>query len=220
MHYGSSQSQRTVEKALEQIRDLNADFIVLGGDITDENTEKEEMQWLYQQFSKIDTPVYFIYGNHDRQVRGDYVGGKKYSEKDLEEAILSSGIIILKDEYVNIGDDLVLLGREEPGNPGRLDVSQLKARPEGSYVICIEHVPYQNEDIIATAADLQVSGHTHAGQYFPLKTLYALAGLNVYGKYRIGNADLFVSPGISGWGMPYRNEVCCSYEVIELHPKQ
>lgn len=218
LHYGSSQSRKTVEKAMAEIRNLNADLVLLGGDITDENTSKEDMQLVYEMLGNLDTQVYFIYGNHDRQDRGGYLGGSKYSEKELEDAILKNGIMILKDEHFSFDDDLVIIGREDPSRTSRLPVDKLEPWPKDSYVISVEHNPYLNDDILATGADLQLSGHTHAGQYFPLKTVYALAGLNVYGNYKIGVTDVYVSSGISGWRMPFRNEANCNYEVIELLP--
>ena len=219
LHYGSSQSKKTVEKAFAEIGELHPDFILLGGDITDEHTEKEEMEWVYEQIGSLDVPVYYVYGNHDRQERGDYLGGEKYTDEELEDAITGNGIIILKDETVQISDDIVLLGREDPSWDDRKTVSELPERPAGTYVISIDHTPYQNQEIIDTKADLQLSGHTHAGQYFPLRYIYALIGLNVYGEYHFGDTDLFVSPGITGWYLPFRNEVHCTYEVVTLLPE-
>lgn len=219
LHYGSSQTRNTVEKALKEIKALHPDFVILGGDICDEHTEKEEMEWIFRQFGSLETPVYYIYGNHDRQERGDYIGGKKYSEKEIADAISDSGITILPDDAAVIGDDLVLLGREDVSHESRKAVKDLPELPAGAFVICADHTPYQNEDILETGADLQLSGHTHAGQYFPVKHIYRLLGLNVYGTYTIGNTELYVSPGIAGWYMPFRNEAHCSYAVVELMPE-
>ncbi|MBR4418361.1 MAG: metallophosphoesterase, partial [Victivallales bacterium] len=46
LHYGSSQSRNTVDKALDEIKELKPDYLLLGGDITDENTTKEEMEYI------------------------------------------------------------------------------------------------------------------------------------------------------------------------------
>jgi predicted MPP superfamily phosphohydrolase len=130
-------------------------------------------------------------------------------------------VIILKDQAVTFSDDLVLLGREDSSRPDvRLPAQDLAPRPEGAYVICVDHSPYQNEDIAITKADLQLSGHTHAGQVFPIRTVYELAGLNVVYTYRIGSTDLYVSPGIGNWYYPFRNETHCCYTVFDLVKKQ
>ena len=117
---------------------------------------------------------------------------------------------------MQIADDLVLVGREDVSNLTRIPLKDLPKREEGTYVIWADHSPYQNEEIREANADLQLSGHTHAGQIFPIRWLYTLVGLNVVYTYRIGNTDLYVSPGIGNWYYPFRNETHCSYAVIDL----
>ena len=221
LHYGSSQSKKTVDDALDKIKDQNPDYILLGGDITDENTKKDEMEYLYNKIGSLDISVYFIYGNHDRQERGIMnFGEKKYNEVELENAITSNGIKILYEDYVEINDDLILLGREDPSHPDkRKAVKDLPKIPMDRYVLVIDHTPYQNEEIKELKADLQFSGHSHAAQFFPIKIIYELLGLNVYGDYYIGDTHLYVSPGIAGWYLPLRSEAHCNYEVINLIPE-
>ena len=221
LHYGSSQSSKTVYNALDQIKSLNPDYLLLAGDITDENTTKEEMINLYQKIGSLDIPTYFIYGNHDRQERAiEKIGFRSYSEEDLEKAITSNGIKILYEDYEEINDDLIIFGREDPSHPDkRKAVKDLPKPPSNRYVFVIDHTPYQNEEIKELKADLQFSGHTHAAQFFPIKTIYKLLGYNVYGDYYIGDTHLYVSPGIAGWGLPLRSEAHCNYEVINLIPE-
>lgn len=132
---------------------------------------------------------------------------------------LGSGVIIVKDEVLQIEDDLVLVGREDVSNLTRIPLKDLAKREEGTYVIWTDHSPYQNEEIREANADLQLSGHTHAGQIFPIRWLYTLAGLNVVYTYRIADTDLYVSPGIGNWYYPFRNETHCSYAMIDLIQK-
>ena len=221
LHYGSSQSKDTVDKALDEIGSLKPDMLVLGGDITDENTTREEMEYLYKKISSLDIPTYFVYGNHDRQERGDLIGGQKYTEKQLEEAITGNDIKILYEDYVKINDDLIIMGREDPSHPlDRKEVKDLPKTDKDSYFIVIDHTPYQNEDIIELKADLQLSGHTHAGQIFPVQTIYRIIGLNTCGDYKVGDTHLYISPGIAGWYFPLRSEAHSNYEVFELKPEQ
>ena len=70
--------------------------------------------------------------------------------------------------------------------------------PDGPFVLSIDHSPYEKADIIEIRADLQLSGHSHAGQLFPLQVVYTIAGFNAYGWYRHGETDMFVSCGFSG----------------------
>lgn len=219
LHYGSAQSVATVNKTLDEIASLKPDFILLGGDITDEHTKADEMRQIYNKLGDLGVPVYFVYGNHDRQPDGSYLGGTKYTPEELEKAIKDNDLKILRDEIEIISDDLVILGREDvSAGDKRCAVADLPKRPEGSYVVCIDHSPYLEDDIRATKADLQLSGHTHAGQFFPLQYVYRLGVNNIYGDYKLGNTNLYVSSGISGWYFPFRTVARCNYEIITLKP--
>ena len=220
LHYGSSQSRNTVMKALDAIKQEQPDYLLLGGDIVDEHTTNEEMKEIFQAFGDMNLKTYYIYGNHDRQDRSNLLDGATYTEQELEQAITGNGISILYNDWEQVEDDLVLLGMEDPSRPDkRIAVSQLRPRPENAYVISLEHTPYMNDDIKETKADLQLSGHTHAGQLFPLRWLYPIIGLNTVGEYQFGDTTLYVSPGIGGWYIPLRNQSHCNYEVITLSPK-
>lgn len=219
LHYGSSQSTHVVDKALKEIANQKPDFVLLGGDITDEHTKADEMQEIYKKFGNLGTQTYFIYGNHDRQRHGAYLGGPHYTPEDLEKAINGSGLKILRDEIEVISDDLIILGREnESEGDKRCAVADLPKRAEDSYVVCVDHSPYEEEDIRTTGADLQLSGHTHAGQFFPLQYVYRVAVNNIYGYYKCGDTDLYVSSGISGWYFPFRTVARCNYVIVTLKP--
>ena len=179
MHYPTAQFKSSVKKALNDIKMLNPEFILLGGDITDDLTKYEEIKEIYENIAELNIPTYFIYGNHDRQNDAYRIGRQKISVDELEKIIKENGITILKDEW-----------------------------------------QYATEDIIELGADLQLSGHTHAGQLFPLKTVYKFGVEYVFGEYKITDSPsdkyLYVSSGFSGWVLPFRNEEHCNYEVISL----
>lgn len=215
LHYGNTQTKETVEKALNDIKNEQPELLLLGGDITDEFTTKEDMEYIYDRIGSLGIPTYFTYGNHDRQNHSADVGGRTYSDSELENAILSNGIHILCDEYAELGD-LVILGREDYDCMKRIAVDELKPRPDGKYVVNLDHSPYQYDDIAATSADLQLSGHVHAGQFFPLRLIYEPVVDNIYGDYHVNDTDIYVSSGISGWCFPLRSEAHCNYEVVNL----
>ena len=218
LHVGSSQSLRTTEETIRKIDAENADLVILGGDIVDIYTTKEEMEKTFELLGKIKAPVYYIFGNHDRQTDYEYALGRTFAPEELEADIRSNGIHILQDEWIQVSEDLVLFGREDYNAPSRKPVSEIPPRPEGCFVLLADHSPYETDDIIASGADLQLSGHTHAGQLFPLQWVYRLAGRDAYGFFRHGNTDLYVSSGASGWSFPFRTEAGCHYEVITLTP--
>ena len=220
LHVGSSQSMDTTKATIRKIDEENADLVLLGGDIVDEYSTKEEMKEVFALLGAIKAPVYFIYGNHDRQPTNEAVGGRSFTDEELESAILGSGIRILKDEWISFSDDLVLFGREDESREDRMPLSAVPKRPDRAFVLSVDHSPYNTQDVIDSGADLQLSGHAHAGQLFPLQWLYRSAGYDAYGFFRYGDTDLYVSSGAGGWRFPLRTEAGCHYEVITLEPTE
>lgn len=216
VHYGSAQTEGAVLRMLSDVKNEEPDLILLGGDITDEYTTLEQMNWIFEQFGAMEIPVYYVYGNHDLQLMASYLGGRTYSDAQFIEAIESNGITILCDEFDVVNDDLVILGRADYTFDTRLPVDKLPEMPSDKYVICVDHSPYQYDDIPRTGADLQLSGHVHAAQLFPLHFLYNFAVKNICGEYRWEDTDLCVSSGASGWCMPFRTENHSCYEVISI----
>ena len=219
MHVGSSQSLATTEKTIRKAASEKPDIILLGGDIVDEYTSKTEMVQTFSVFGTLDMPVYFVYGNHDRQDNASLTGGADFTPEELENALLSNGIHILKDEWIRFSDDLTIFGRESYNASDRKSLDDISARPENTFVLQVDHSPYFTEEIEQCKADLQLSGHSHAAQLFPLNPLYRLSGYDSYGFFHYGETELYVSAGASGWVIPFRSEKGCHYEVFYLSAK-
>ena len=219
MHVGSGQNFSTTEKTIADIKEIGPDFIILGGDVVDDYSSKEDMMRVFRLFADTGVPVYYVYGNHDRQGHAEYAGGKKFSEEELADAMTSCGITILQDAFAQVSPDLVLLGREDVSSDARKASSELVNPAPQAYLLVADHQPVEAKENLALGMDLQVSAHTHAGQLFPLRLLYALIGGYVYGDYAVGGAVLTVSSGACGWRMPFRTEGRCEYEVITLTPE-
>ena len=219
LHYGSAQGKDSVENMIVKISVDNPDLVILGGDIVDEYTTKEEMEHVFAEFGRLKVPVYFIYGNHDRQISYAAVGGRTYSDEDLTAALSSNDIIDVRDEWFYPGDDLMIMGREDVSSPDRKDPSFADFSSCDEFIVVADHTPYEFDENCKMSIDLQLSGHSHAGQIFPLEYLYKLAGYQAYGTYENGNAKLFVSSGAAGWCFPFRSQEGCHYEVITLEPE-
>ena len=217
LHVGSAQPFTVTEKTVEKMKDMQPDATILGGDIVDDYTTKEEMEAVFKLFSDFTTPVYYVYGNHDRQGHAQYAGGRKFTPEELEDALKANGIVILKDEYADIAPDLVLLGREDMSENGRKDTAALTPLPSDAFLLVADHQPNDFKAHAALGADLQISGHTHAGQLFPLGIFYSAIGY-CRGEYQEGDSTMLVSSGVSGWRCPLRTDARCNIEVITLSP--
>ncbi len=220
LHVGSAQSMDALKALCAAINRENPEFVILGGDITDELTSRDEMAEAYRILSTIKAPVYFIYGNHDRQVRADLAGGRTYDDRQLTEAIRQAGIRVLTDDYVKIDDELILLGREDiSAGDRRKPYASLVNPYQGGALIVADHQPYDEEQLNVETAALQLSGHTHAGQLWPLRMFYRYAlNLPAYGEFEMPRTRLYVSAGANDWQMPIRTEARCEWELVTLTP--
>ena len=218
LHVGSSQSMETTRRIIQDIGAEKPDFVILGGDITDDYTSKAEMEETYRLFGQLDVPVYYIDGNHEVVQHAEYLrGGLPYTAQELADAMEQNGIIVLKDAYVEIAPDLLLLGREDAASDARSADVIPNPAPE-RFLLVADHQPDSlREHADAYKADLQLSGHTHAGQFFPLKWIYTFF-TKAYGAYTYEGTTLFVSAGASGWRVPFRTDAHCHFEVVTLQP--
>ena len=222
LHVGSSQPFELTKQTVEKIKAENPDFIILGGDITDDYTEKEEMEETYRLFGGLGIPVYFVFGNHEVVQHEKYMkNGLHYTEAELVKAIEDNGITILSDEYAELGEDLLLLGREDAALPEiRKDIDTLNNPDAEKFLLVADHQPTKAKDNAKAGTDLQLSGHTHAGQLFPNGLFVSLVSYCV-GDYELENGGVMnVSSGACGWRVPFRTENGCHFEVVTIKPEQ
>ena len=218
IHVGSAQTFSTLEKEVKDMVSESPECIILGGDITDDYTTKEEMKKTFELFGNCGVPVYYLYGNHDRQKHAEYAKGLQFTAEEIEKTIRNNGITILKDDYAELADDLMLLGREDISEGGERAKAETLINPSPEkYLIAADHQPFEFKDNLVTGVDLQLSGHTHAGQLFPLCAMYSVIGY-AYGDFYEHDAVMNVSAGACGWRVPFRTEKHCYFEVISLQP--
>ena len=218
LHVDGAQSFDVTKKTADDVRGLEPDCVILGGDIIDDFSTKQEMLDTCALFSGFPCPVYYVYGNHDRQTHAATADGVQYSPEELESAMKNAGIEILRDEFAVVAPDLVILGREDLNYPeDRADAATLKSPQPDAYLVVADHQPTDVKGNLATGMDLQLSGHTHAGQFFPLGEILSLFTYSA-GDYEVGGAIMNVSAGACGWRLPFRTDSHCYYEVVDLRP--
>lgn len=221
-HYATIQNTGLLKEKIEEINAEEPDIVILGGDIVEEGTTKEKMREVFQRLGGLKSRygIYYVYGNHDRQ---PYTSTPAYTQEELSGTIEENGIIILEDTYIEINEDLVLAGRADAawGNSsGRASSEELlKGADREKYIIVADHQPIEAEANDAQGADLELSGHTHAGQIWPVGCFTELMGGLNYGEYQQGNCKVIVSSGFTGWGYPVRTQGKCEYAVINVIQK-
>lgn len=222
-HYATVQDTDILKGKIEIINDEDPDIVILGGDIVDEGTSKEKMQEVFQVLGGLESKygIYYVYGNHDRQ---PYTDNRSFTDEELEGAITENGIRILEDEYAEIQDDLVIAGRGDAawGNHSGRAASKeiLEGVDRKKYIIVADHQPIEAEENDAQGVDLELSGHTHGGQIWPIGIAADFVGSMNYGEYQSGDCKVIVTSGFTGWGYPIRTERHCEYVVIDLKGKK
>ncbi|MFP4158349.1 MAG: metallophosphoesterase [Desulfobacterales bacterium] len=217
IHLGHFYKSGFARRITESVNSLDPDLVLITGDILDGmgGPFSENLEPLCGLAAK--HGVFFVTGNHEH-----YVGIEK-SLSILEKTPFR----ILDNEAVKI-NGLEIVGVSYPGID---DMSRIKNfRPEkapGTARISMFHTPtemginkksmgqqhfanYWMPDTsykmnIKTGADLQLSGHTHHGQIFPVNLLTRLLYRGYdHGLKKINGTYLYTSAGTGSWGAPVR----------------
>jgi predicted MPP superfamily phosphohydrolase len=92
----------------------------------------------------------------------------------------------------------------------------LAGRDPSTFVMLLAHEPRQALEASDLGVDLQLSGHTHGGQMWPLRYLVPLQQPSVTGLDRIGNTVLYTTRGVGAWGPPVRVAAPPEITILEL----
>lgn len=203
IHLGTIMGGRRLDTIVDRINGLNPDIVLLPGDIVDESVSAAEEEKMASALRAIKAPlgVYSVTGNHE------YYGGLA---KNLEY-LQRGGIRVLQDEAVLIGESFVLAGRKDPSalrhhEPRKSIGSILDGAgfDRKLPIILLDHQPVRLEEAQNAGVDLQLSGHTHAGQLFPLNLINKKIWEQYWGYLRKGITQYYVSCGVGTWGPPVR----------------
>lgn len=219
IHLGTIVSKTDLTKLSNHANVIEPDGIILLGDIFDESTTQDEVDYAMKMFSTLATkyPIYFVEGNHEI----GFQGRSPLKEFDLVNRLKDSGVNVLLDETV-ILDDIYLIGRKDYVVKKRSVIEKLtNALDDSKPLVLLDHQPKDYKHNAKIGIDLQVSGHTHAGQIFPLNYLYELINVNDmnYGIKTNGDFHAIVSSGMGGWGYSMRTAGHSEIVVVNLKSK-
>lgn len=221
LHFGTTMQKEKLQEYCEQMEKNQPDLVILGGDIVDEHTTLAQVEEAFQVIGQMDSTygIYYVYGNHDK---ARYSANSGFTEKQLAEAIENSGIRILADKTCQAGPELSITGRKDRSDSGRMATKALlETDSSRTYHILADHQPRSFEENEAAGVDLMLSGHTHAGQMWPVglfTTLFDKDTFN-YGYTREGTMDIVVSAGIAGYGYPVRTGAHSEYVLVHIRKK-
>jgi predicted MPP superfamily phosphohydrolase len=210
LHIGTSIKKAEIDEIVQDLNKKNSDLIILGGDIFDEGTSKNLREYFSKKASELKAKygVYFIIGNHD-----DYLKRKGLKEESNLHYISEAGIEILDDQYKLFEDKFILVGREDYTAPRESLEEILRTAPKDLPLIIVDHQPRTDEEVLA----LQLSGHTHNGQLFPMTVLDPFKSHNLYGYYERDGTQLIVSSGTGTYGIANRFLTKAEILLVNAH---
>ncbi len=204
LHVGPTIKRRYVDAVVDVVNGLSPDIIALTGDLVDGGVARlaEDIRPLARL--KARHGVYAVTGNHE------YYSGAAQWVAEFRRL----GLDVLMNQHRTLthqGVKLVVAGVTD-FSAGNFDASQasdpalaLSGAPTGTALkILLAHQPRSAPAAAAAGFDLQLSGHTHGGQFWPWKYLVPLQQPFVDGLHRQGRMAVYVSRGTGYWGPPMR----------------
>jgi predicted MPP superfamily phosphohydrolase len=197
IHVGAIRGPRFVRKIVARLQELQPTAVFISGDMFD--GAKVDVPRAVEPWNAFHAPAgtYFVSGNHD-----EFGDRERYFAE-----IARVGIKVLHNEKITI-DGLQIIGVHdgETHHPDLYrDLLERAQIERGQPSLLLAHHPTHLEIPAAAGVSLQLSGHTHGGQFFPWTLLvWMVFGRFGYGLNRFGPLQVVTSSGAGSGGPPMR----------------
>jgi uncharacterized protein len=217
-HLGHVRNGRFIRRVVRKLADLQPDIVFLAGDLYDgmaADFEKLAEPWRALTSPQAEAPVpsndradsppatkpplgvYYIAGNHE----------EFYSHAEYHGPLVAAGVRELDNQKVDV-DGLQVVGVHyaDATHPERYrQILRNAALDRNRASVLLLHAPVHMEVAEAEGISLQLSGHTHGGQFFPYTWIAGRVwGKFIHGLQRAGNLQIYVNYGAGTWGPPLR----------------
>ncbi|MDR2497080.1 MAG: metallophosphoesterase [Tannerellaceae bacterium] len=209
LHLGGAVGKAEFESWLPLIDAEKPDIILIAGDIIDSHLRPMLEGGFAESLGKLRAPlgVFAAVGNHE------FIANVDGSEAFLQ----SAGISVLRDSAVLVADAFYVAARDDYSNRSRKPLAGIVAGLDSSRpIILLDHQPHKLAEASLNGIDLQISGHTHNGQVWPLSIFTGMMFEKTHGYLQKEAAHIYVSSGIGIWGGKYRIGSRSEYVVIRL----
>lgn len=190
------------------------DLIMLTGDIVDGDVDllKDKIKLLKGLSAPLG--LYFVTGNHEFF----------WNAKKISTALEALGVHVLNNSWRELqfqNDSIVIAGVEDPmarfgGGVGPSFADFKTLQQKEAFKILLAHQPQVADEAAKHGFHLQLSGHTHGGQFFPWNLLIGFAQKYSRGLYRVDSMYLYVNQGTAFWGPDIRHGTECEISVIQI----
>ena len=202
LHLSTINGEKLLSQIVAKLNELKTDVVFIPGDIVDDRAETLKSEGIGVSLSKIKSKygVFASTGNHE------YINGINGTCKFITE----NGITLIRDSSLLIADSFILAAREDASKNSfakqrRKSLEEIISNANQNYsIILLDHTPFGLEEAEINGISLQLSGHTHHGQMFPLNFITKLIYEVSWGYKKKDNTHYYVSCGVGTWGPPVR----------------
>ncbi|MEP3246522.1 MAG: metallophosphoesterase [Sneathiella sp.] len=215
IHVGPTIKEDYVRAIVKRVNALRADMIAITGDVVDGDVEQLSNDTAPLGTLEARYGVYLVTGNHE------YYSG---AEEWISE-FRRIGLTVLMNENEIIrhnGSDIVIAGVNDY-SAGKIipahksdPVAALSDSPADAPKILLAHQPRSADAAAKAGFDLQISGHTHGGQFWPWNHFVRLQQPFTAGLRRFGSLWVYTSRGTGYWGPPKRFGAPSEITLIRL----
>ena len=204
VHIGS-RSAKFLQRVMEQVNSVDAQFLCITGDFIDAPGISEEQ---LSPLRHCPIPIYFTIGNHERYEDLD----------DILARLERLGVNVLRTRTATQGN-VQLIGIDDSEHPGQVKRELGKLHIDSNrFVLLLYHRPRGLTAAAAAGVDLMISGHTHNGQIVPFNLVVRRVFERTVGLFRQGMTQLYVSPGTGTWGPIMRLGSRGEVTLFEVEP--
>jgi uncharacterized protein len=204
IHVGPTIKRGYVDAIVDAVNALNADVIAVTGDLVDGSVRDLSSHTEPLSRLKARYGVYFVTGNHE------YYSGERAWTAEFTRL----GLRVLENEHVVVthrGASLVLAGvtdfsahHFDPAQKSDPAAALAGAPADAGAKILLAHQPRSAAAASAAGFDLQLSGHTHGGQFWPWTLFVRFQQPFTAGLHRLNDLWVYISRGTGYWGPPKR----------------
>lgn len=210
-HLGPFLGRDSLQRVVDRVNATDPDLVALPGDLVDGTVAdlRAAVEPLKDLRSRHGT--YFTTGNHEY-----------FFDADAWVAHLRTlGVRTLRNSRAALPhfdlagvNDVSGAEKDDPPDYRRALTDRDVRRP----VILLAHQPSQAREAEPYGVDLQLSGHTHGGQFFPGGLLNSLSQPVVSGHGQVGRTQIHVTRGTGFWGPPIRVGATPEITLLDLYP--
>ncbi len=195
-HFGATVGIKRAEDLKQIIENNKPDLIIFTGDVFEANS-KDSIPFANVLKDILPNKKFGVLGNHEYYIGLD----------NTRESFKNAGITLLENRSDN-AENINIIGINDirTAHISKQEFENIlkqEIKPN-NFNLLLTHTPMYFEEAAKAGVNLMLSGHNHGGQIWPFNFLVRLSNRYLYGHFKSGQANLFVTSGTFFWGPPMR----------------